>query len=269
MNFLFWNLCRKPLKKHIRSLIKTHNTDVLILVEPNKINDYDLLIEINTDVEYPFSIVPSSTSRIRLYSRLSEYITNLGDQKYVQIHQISPPIGDDILLVSAHLPSKLWEKDAAQDFLCPRYASFIREKEKSVGHSRTILVGDLNMNPFQNGVVAAEGIHAIMDCKTARKNSRIVKGARREFFYNPMWSYFGDISPGPPGTYYNDKQGMICYFWNIFDQVLVRPQLLDYFDKSSLKIVTEAGDITLYNDKGVPDKKISDHFPIVFKLKST
>lgn len=35
----------------------------------------------------------------------------------------------------------------------------IRMEEK-IGHKCTVLVGDLNMNPFETGLIAANGLHA-------------------------------------------------------------------------------------------------------------
>jgi len=54
----------------------------------------------------------------------------------------------------------------------------------------------------------------------------------------------------------------------MFDQVLIRPSLLDRFSNDSLEIVEEFGDYSLLSsDNGVPDKtRASDHLPILFGL---
>ena len=95
----------------------------------------------------------------------------------------------------------------------------------------------------------------------------MVQSLEHHFFYNPMWSCFGDRETGPPGTYYYDRAEAVNYFWNIYDQVLLRPELLDGFDIDSLRIVTSAGETALLDSSGRPDKaKASDHLPIVFSL---
>lgn len=56
-------------------------------------------------------------------------------------------------------------------------------------------------------------------------------------------------------------------FWNMYDPVLIRPDLLNVFDNSELKILTTDGYETLLSEKGRPDRiNGSDHLPILFKL---
>ena len=143
----------------------------------------------------------------------------------------------------------------------------ISQAEKQVGHYRTVLVGDLNMNPFEDGVVGANGLHAVMSRRIAERQKRTVQNREYQFFYNPMWNFFGDETSGPPGTYYYSNSEYVVYFWNMFDQVLIRPQLLDRFKSTDLKIVHCIDTISLLSSSGIPDKySKSDHLPIVFIL---
>ena len=60
---------------------------------------------------------------------------------------------------------------------------------------------------------------------------------------------------------------MVNYHWNVFDQVLIRPSLVDNFDKESLKFVDFDGEKSLLKNNGTPNKdKYSDHLPLVFTL---
>ncbi|OLP16885.1 hypothetical protein BST81_19475 [Leptolyngbya sp. 'hensonii'] len=82
-----------------------------------------------------------------------------------------------------------------------------------------------------------------------------------------MWSQMGDESPGPSGTYYYDKSGDVCYFWNMFDQVMLRPTLLDRFPQEGVKVLTGCGSVNFLDSKGRPNTKIaSDHLPVLLKL---
>lgn len=139
--------------------------------------------------------------------------------------------------------------------------------EQKVKHSRTILVGDLNMNPFEDGVVSALGLHSVMTRKIAAKEKRIVQKSEYPYFYNPMWGLWGDGTDGPAGTYYESRAEHVCHFWNMFDQVLVRPSLFSAFSNKDLKILMHDGTDPLINKHELPDEKhASDHFPILFKL---
>jgi len=94
--------------------------------------------------------------------------------------------------VAVHLSSKLYQKQDDHILYSTRLARQIGEAEQSLGHSRTLIIGDLNMNPFESGVVGAEALHGVADRRIAKKKFRSVQGEKRQFFYNPMWSYFGE-----------------------------------------------------------------------------
>ncbi len=59
-----------------------------------------------------------------------------------------------------------------------------------------------------------------------------------------------------------------AFFWNMFDQVLLRPDLLPRFSNQDLKILTSVGESSLLSARGLPDARIaSDHLPLFFRLK--
>ena len=101
------------------------------------------------------------------------------------------------------------------------------------------------MNPFEPGVVAAGGLHAVMSREVASRQSRTVQGRDYRFFYNPMWNHFGDANSPTAGSYFYNASEHVSYFWNLFDQVLIRPELAAPFDPDSLSIVTSAGSRSL------------------------
>jgi hypothetical protein len=80
------------------------------------------------------------------------------------------------------------------------------------------------MNPFEDGIVAANGLNAVMSRDVAARESRRVQRKDYTFFYNPMWGHFGDATDGPSGTFYRGSSEQVEYFWHMFDQVLIRPE---------------------------------------------
>ncbi len=124
------------------------------------------------------------------------------------------------------------------------------------------------MNPFEHGMVAASGLHSVMSRETAKRETRVVQGREYPFFYNPMWGHLGDRMSTTAGSYYYENAEHVNYFWNLFDQVLIRPELAIRFDSSDLKIVTAIGEGSLVRTDGRPDKnRFSDHLPVVFDLE--
>jgi exonuclease III len=273
IKFLFWNTRRKVLENLVAELCQIHQIDILILVE-NTALPSQMLSSLNVNSSsYRFHHSPSE--KTKLYSRLSNTsIKNIRDNIDVSFRLIRLPSKKDILLVAAHLPSKLHMNLADQSQLCVRISQLIREVELKIGHQRTIVVGDFNMNPFEDGLISSEGFHAVMTRTIASKGTRKVRQVEKPFFYNPMWNRFGDshihgrFGPKPAGTYYYQDAKPVTFFWHMFDQVLIRPELLDCFDDQDLHIITTAGNNSLIRADQTPNAKVaSDHLPIIFTLK--
>jgi len=143
-------------------------------------------------------------------------------------------------------------------------ADEIRFVENEQGHNRSILIGDFNMNPYDRGMNLAMGLNAMMTRSCVAPGHRTFLGKTYDFFYNPMWSLFGDGADGPAGTFYNtSSQG--DYGWNMLDQVIIRHSLVNVFQ--GVRIMTHAGKNCLIDAKGRPDsRKASDHLPIMVAL---
>jgi len=171
-----------------------------------------------------------------------------------------------ILLACVHLPSKLNRSPDSQLLDCFDLARQIGVEEQRAGHSRTIVVGDFNLNPFENGMVSSSGLNSVMSRQVASRGSRTVDDRVLPFFYNPMWTRFGD---GVDTTsYFYDASEPVNYYWNIFDQVLIRPELANRFDTTKLEILRDAGPISLVSGNGRPDRRVgSDHLPIRFEVE--
>ena len=185
----------------------------------------------------------------------------------IAVKRVFPIIGLDFTIVALHLRSKLYQSnDMDQAFAAAAINEQIRAVEVTIGHRRTLVVGDFNMNPFEPGLVSFDCFHAVMSRTTAQRRSRKIDQQERFFFYNPMWNHFGD-HPSPPGSYYHPGSGQTEYFWHLFDQVLLRPDLLDYFRDDGLEVLTRIGELSLVKENGIPDLTTgSDHLPLLLEL---
>ena len=77
----------------------------------------------------------------------------------------------------------------------------------------------------------------------------------------------GDAISDTAGSCYYDVGQHVNYFWNMFDQVLIRPELLEGYYPTQLSIVKSIGALSLVGREGRPDASFSDHLPIVFELE--
>ncbi|HVI06909.1 MAG TPA: endonuclease/exonuclease/phosphatase family protein [Candidatus Binatia bacterium] len=263
--FLFWNLNNRPIPQLVKKAARGNDVDVLVLAECD-LSIGSLLTELNAETP-DFQFAPGQCERIRVFTRFrAAFLAPLFESDHISIRRLRLPLRDEILIVMAHLPSKMHSSPGSQRTECSLLARNVLEQEATVGHKRTIVIGDFNTNPYEHGFVATDGLHAVMSKSVALRGTRRVSGRDFDFFYNPMWSCFGDIGDRPSGTYYYDKAEHVNYFWHMFDQVLLRPTLLGGFS-DSVRILTEAGETHLLDGSGRPDtKNASDHLPIVFSL---
>ena len=267
LTFLFWNIHRQPLTDSIVRLCHLHRVDVLMLAE-NRLVAGDLLLALNNKQNALYHYLPDNCRKISVFARYSHNVVQTVDATdRATVRAVNIPSQPEFLFVAVHLVDKQNYSTASQYAEARKLAERIRNVEEQRGHTRTLLVGDLNMNPFETGLVAADGFHAVMTRQIAEKQSRVVQSQSYPFFYNPMWNHFGDFHTSPPGTYYYARAEHNVYFWNMFDQVLLRKSLLPMFNNRKLQILQSDGHISFVTGEGTPDKSVaSDHLPLLFQL---
>lgn len=269
MKIVFWNINKNnELRAELALLAKEINPDIIFLAEAENasqilqaLNPNELLYHLNPDPrcekilmfsKYPDSNVRPITSGTRF-----------------TVLCIQVPEYPAFNIMALHYQSKVNWDGADQAFQTMELVLQIQSFEQQTNQPNTILIGDFNMNPFETGMVATAGLHAVMSKDIALKMSRIVDGKSYKYFYNPMWSFFGDAGRGDVnGTTYYNLAKPINYFWNIFDQVLIRPELIPYLDEEKLEIITKLGtERSLLTRNKTVDTSISDHLPISVTIK--
>ena len=267
MKFLLWNLNNKDLGESIRNLALKEEIDIFVLLECSgvKASIMDLLKERFKDY---FLVNNTLCEDILIITKFpANFLTPVEEGGRITMQKVSLPAVEPFLLVAVHFISKLHWSEISQHDECIDFAESIIKIETDIGSSRTILVGDLNMNPFEHSLVSAKGFNAVMCKNIASKKTKTVQGKEYPFFYNPMWNAFGDNSPYPPGTYYYAASEHVNYYWNMFDQVLIRPDLISHFDNDSLRIIDSDGKNSFISEQGIPNSaEYSDHLPILFNL---
>jgi hypothetical protein len=228
------------------------------------------LLEVLNSATSEFFHIQTDCPKLELFTRFSnEHVLPLEAGNDFLIHRVVLPDRLEILLCLVHFPSKLRQQPIDQTMYAVEFCDVLTRAEEVVEHTRTLLVGDLNMNPYEDGVVTTRGLHAVMTRAIAQRPTRRVKFESNPYFYNPMWRHFGERTEGHAGTYYYSSPKARADFWNIYDQVLIRADLLPHFRDEDLFILHRDLDTgkSFLTARGVPDSDaLSDHLPILFSL---
>jgi Endonuclease/Exonuclease/phosphatase family len=268
INFLFWNLNRKNLSDEISAIAHENEVHVLVLAEANNVSESDLLTKLNQKQTVYFSNHPlSNCDKIKIFTRF-DYIfisPKIESQRY-SMRLLELPQVESLNIIGLHFRDKSHNSDTNQSELASDFAHEINEIEKKFG-DKTIIIGDFNMNPFEVGMIKAKGFNATMSSVIAQDGSCQANGKEYKYFYNPMWSLYGDVKNQVAGSYFYSNSELVNYRWNVFDQVLIRPNLVSNFVKESLVFLHKAGKKSLLTKKGYPNKTYSDHLPLFFTLK--
>ena len=278
LNLLFWNLNKKSLSESVGLLAEEREADIVILAEMPQSTEGILtrLRQYNSDFIVNDPSPPSTTSaktpkhRVILYHRFSsDQVQCLRLAKFWTIYQLDLSDGEPLILVAVHMPAKSRIGYTGFDnrlILFRRLRQNILEKENALGTNRTIVVGDFNQNPFDKEVVYLDTLNAVMDPDVANRVSCQWDGQTYKYFYNPMWTAYGRRQT-PMGTYYYQEPNSVRYYWHVFDQVLLRPDLIPALGDEMPTFITELGDKSLLRANGRPDNsRFSDHLPIALSL---
>ena len=204
----------------------------------------------------------SCSERIRMFGKI-ESIQYRMDSDYAVIRIIN----NKDILCCVHLNSKIYSgHEEYREILIGQIIKDIQDVEKELMTENTIVVGDFNINPYDSSLINARYFHGLPVYEEVKKKSRIIAGQQYYMFYNPMWNLLGDFQQ-PYGTYYYAGNDTVNTYWNIYDQVIIRPALRERFVNDSLKIIKETKTRFLLDSRGHPDKRISDHLPIMFEIK--
>lgn len=275
MKIGFWNVGTKnDLSDMLVSWTNERQLDIICLAEVSDNVKLSFLKKINkSGTTKSFKQVKCAKSKITIISSYSASVFKDKSHKYSSgrwtAHKIQIPGLITFNLLAVHFHSKVNWSEASLSLECVNFSRDIELIESITKCKNTVLIGDFNMNPFENGLVAANGINAIPDLEYAskRKKGRRIDGINYNYFYNPMWNFFGDFNK-PYGTHYCRPSGHISHEWHIYDQLILRPSMKQYFDKPFVEITTNISGSSLITNLKRPDNKnYSDHLPIIFNLK--
>lgn len=266
INFLYWNANNNNISSYIVDACVEHKINVLIIAEHKNI-DTGYLIRKLKDNHLFFQVERiDRDSRILLLHNTKKQINIIKESKYYSAFSIKDNSGI-YLLFALHLPSRYHQESSDLSMYASQVLREFEQLEGDRNTEKSIVVGDFNMNPFDDGMVSALSFNAVMCPIIAKKKPKRVLNEERKFYYNPMWHLMGNALNLCKGTFYYPNETK-SYYWYTYDQVIIRPDLIDKFDINNLNVIDIINKSSLINKNSIPNKKmISDHLPIKFKIE--
>jgi len=264
---LFWNVNKKDLSTAAVAICAEYQPDIAIFCELSHSEQFERALG-QPPLAYWHLKGPATDCTIGVFTRYGSNLLRVrtDDERHLVL-ECNEPGRQSLRIVALHLPSKLYKDDGSQQGDGERLLGKIVRWETQDGDRRTVLVGDFNANPFERALLDCKSFHAMPTERLANEISRTVGGEEYLFFYNPMWRFFGDAEGRTPGTYFWRSSSDSLPMWNVFDQVLVRPQLSGSI--VSIRIIDRFAETSLLNHLGRPDtEQFSDHLPIFCDLIS-
>ena len=260
LRICFWNTNKNvKINNYISDIIEENIVDIFVLAEYEaNIDELKKKVKLhNIVIEQAITI---GCDRITILKNGKDIKPGF-QNKYCSMQIID----NEYLLACLHLPSKLYADKVKRGIAISRIVEDLQTYEENLGIEKTIIVGDINENPYEIGCLGAIGFHGIPVYKDTMKKYRTIMEESFKMFYNPTWNLLGDFS-FPPGTYYYSGNEVENSFWNVYDQVMIRPCLRAQFVDDELKILYETKSGKLIDTNNRPDKSISDHLPIIFEI---
>lgn len=261
---LLWNTNKKSPDIAICQIAAQVSADLVFLIEYSGCTT-NLAASLSSATATGYVAAPSMNGKLCcLHNNSSLDLSEIYYHKRFSVRRLR--IGNALALIClVHGVDAMHNSLEARTERAREMMSDLRRLHRDQSAVGIIILGDLNLNPYDSPMNQASVFNAMMTKGCASRRGRTVQGHYYDFFYNPMWSLLGDRNPGPPGTlYYTGNQGF--YGWNMYDQVLLHYALVDHL--AEIKILDSIGSVNVANSRGQPDRSYSDHFPLFFALQS-
>ena len=267
LRILFWNVNKKELTRLVCSITASTNADVVVLLE-NIVSMEETLQALQANVSRDFyhpTVISTDQQRFHCFCKSPALdLSETHDGTRTSVRKLRIGRHNTLLALVHGVDIRNYDPETRQG-VAQGLADEMRLVQQQKNTKKLILLGDFNMNPFERGMNLAVGLNAMMTKACVHSGYRTFLKKQYDYYYNPMWSLFGDNTDGPAGTIYNtSSQGP--YGWSMLDQVVIHYSVVGLFDR--VKILTEAGQEPLMNNMGRPDRdKASDHFPILVDFR--
>ena len=268
IKYIFWNIKGKNLFEPIVRLILENNIDIIALTETDLLDVHCLINELRLNNQDWKLVEICPVSDIKLLAKRDIRILVHEESKRFSTYKLYNE-NDLYLLNVLHLDSAMYKDESARSQKATYISQILRKTEESMFKNqeyKTITIGDFNLQPYSQGVIGYYGFNATMSKSKAKNITRKVDDEQKYFYFNPMWKLMGD-NRLVQGTYYNNSdQQDRSMFWYTFDQLLIRPFLIDKFNWDFFEIIEGTRNYSFIKNGIINKMQYSDHLPLKFEI---
>ena len=260
LNILFWNLEKKNNVQYLTDCIKEWQIDLIVLSEYENLDIPFVLNDLNNDYWHvagkggcdKITLIAQNKFAVNVKREQSRYVLYSIEYNNVKFN-----------LVGTHLQDRRNCDPSQRIAVIARLMNDLKNLEDSSKCKKSIIIGDLNSNPYDRELLQMNAFHAVL-FKDVIKNAetRTVDGVKYRRLYNPILHFLSEDTKNY-GSFY-DTRGSSSPTWHCLDQILVSKALVDAI--ALLKYLREINGTSLISRK-MPRKEISDHLPLVVQME--
>lgn len=256
MDIYFWNINNSIESFELaQSIVDKQEETIFIISEFWKITDQiDLSNTIHDHIHKRVGVITNENFRVNFEESREYYLITSFNFNSIEI-----------IICSVHFRAKNRGIDV-QKRINNDTISQINESLSNFKTSNKIIIGDFNIEPFDDSMINIFNFNSVSSLEHRTKLHKTYNEEDFDIYYNPFFSYQGDLSDGPPGTYFFEKETQ-TQPWFIFDQALINSRFVENIDKKECNVLESLNGKNLCKESGRPNTKYSDHLPINIKVK--
>lgn len=259
MKIIYWNTNKNQNINLLCELLQENLPDIFFVseIDESYLTDNQHLLE---GLGYrPFPNPGCERVKIIISIKLT---ISLGLQNKFFTHVIAE---EDLNIISVHFPSQMYNHMDGQKYNLKHFRDKI---DNLIGSSNTtpiIVIGDMNVNPYEPAMVNYDGFMASNSNK-ARQTIKYIEDYR-ETYYNPTWRLYVESEfpgtkkfPRPSGSSFDIIE------FHFLDQVVLSNKFLSKIISDDLGLVKGTANFKFYNKK-YNRIDYSDHLPLSYEFK--
>lgn len=262
MNLLFWNLKNNSNEQLIADCIVENNIDIALFAEHASTN-FDYICQ-NLLSNFFCEKGAGGCDKIIMLANKSIVVDVKQEQNRYVLYTINN-LNMLCNLCCVHLQDRRNSDFNKRKELIGRLVNDIKNLEDRENCNSTIIIGDVNANPYDHELLDFNGFNAVLFKDIIKKSESItIDGIKYRRFYNPIIHFLSEDEKNYGSFYISNTTESNNPIWNCLDQVIVSKPLID--SVSSMRYLRKIKQKELIK-KTKPDNSISDHLPLVVQLK--